>query len=42
MRDQIKSVLVPLGADEAAMTGVRLSRLPGALRGDCVFRNSST
>lgn len=33
MRDQIKPILVPLGADEAAMTGVRLSRLPGALRG---------
>lgn len=33
MRNQIKPILVPLGADEAAMTGVRLSRLPGALRG---------
>lgn len=34
MRDQIKSIMVPLGADLAAMTGVRLSRLPGVLRGD--------
>ena len=33
MRDQIKRVMVPLGADQAAMTGVRLSRLPGAKRG---------
>lgn len=33
IRNQIKPILVPLGADEAAMTGVRLSRLPGALRG---------
>ncbi len=32
-RDQMKPFLIPLGADEAAMTGVRLSRLPGALRG---------
>jgi hypothetical protein len=32
-RNQIRPILVPLGADEAAMTGVRLSRLPGALRG---------
>lgn len=29
----LKSVMVPLGADVAAMTGVRLSRLPGAFRG---------
>lgn len=33
IRNQIRPILVPLGADEAAMTGVRLSRLPGALRG---------
>ncbi len=33
MRDQMKPVLVALGADEAAMTAVRLTRLPGAYRG---------
>ncbi len=33
IRNQIKPILVPLGADEAAMTAVRLSRLPGAMRG---------
>ena len=32
-RNSLKPLLVTLGADEAAMTGVRLSRLPGALRG---------
>jgi hypothetical protein len=30
---QMKPILVPLGADPAAMTGVRLSRLPGVKRG---------
>jgi hypothetical protein len=30
---QFKQILVPLGADQAAMTGVRLSRLPGVKRG---------
>lgn len=30
---QMKPILVPLGADQAAMTGVRLSRLPGVKRG---------
>lgn len=34
IRDQIKAIMVPLGADQAAMTGVRLSRLPGVMRGD--------
>jgi len=33
MRDKIKPILVPLGADPAAMTAVRLSRLPQTLRG---------
>ena len=33
MKDRIKQIMVPLGADQAAMTGVRLSRLPGAFRG---------
>ena len=33
IRNEIKPLLITLGADEAAMTGVRLSRLPGALRG---------
>ena len=33
-RDLIKPTLVTLGADEAAMSAVRLSRLPGAMRGD--------
>lgn len=31
-RDVMRSVLCPLGADGAAMTAVRLSRLPGCLR----------
>lgn len=35
-RDKLKRVLVPLGADEGAMTGVRLSRLPNAMRGNCL------
>lgn len=30
---QFKPIMVPLGADPAAMTGVRLSRLPGVKRG---------
>lgn len=30
--DLIRSALVPLGADANALTGVRLSRLPGAMR----------
>lgn len=33
IRDQLKPIMVPLGADQNAMTGVRLSRLPGAMRG---------
>jgi hypothetical protein len=33
VRDKIKPILVPLGADPAAMTAVRLSRLPQTLRG---------
>lgn len=33
-RDLIKPILVTLGADPQAMTAVRLSRLPGTLRGD--------
>lgn len=33
IRDQFKPVMVKLGADANAMTGVRLSRLPGAKRG---------
>lgn len=32
-RDGFKRILIPLGADEQAMTAVRLSRLPGAYRG---------
>ena len=32
LRDNMVQVLAPLGADAAAMTAVRLSRLPGALR----------
>lgn len=32
LRDDMVQVLAPLGADAAAMTAVRLSRLPGALR----------
>ena len=31
-RDVLRAVLCPLGADGAAMTAVRLSRLPGCLR----------
>lgn len=34
MRDAIASLVVPLGADPAAMTAVRLTRLPGCMRGD--------
>lgn len=33
-RDAIRAALAPLGADPAAMTGVRLTRLPGCLRGE--------
>jgi hypothetical protein len=33
-RDFLVSMLAPLGADAAAMSAVRLSRLPGCLRGD--------
>lgn len=36
IRDQLRPLLVTLGADSAAMTGVRLSRLPGAYRGPCL------
>ncbi len=32
-RDELKSIVVELGADENALTAVRLSRLPEALRG---------
>jgi len=32
LRDDLAPVLCPLGADPAALTAVRLSRLPGALR----------
>jgi hypothetical protein len=32
LRDSLIQVLAPLGADAAAMTAVRLSRLPGLLR----------
>jgi len=32
-RDQIRAIYAPLGADPAAMTAVRLTRLPGMLRG---------
>lgn len=32
LRDELAPVLCPLGADGAALTAVRLSRLPGALR----------
>lgn len=32
IRDQLKPIMVLLGADQNAMTGVRLSRLPGAMR----------
>jgi len=32
--DQMKPVLVTLGADPGALTAVRLTRLPGAMRGD--------
>lgn len=34
MRDMIAALVVPLGADPAAMTAVRLTRLPGCMRGD--------
>jgi hypothetical protein len=37
-RNVIRSVLPVLGADPAAMTGVRLSRLPGCYRGDRLQR----
>lgn len=33
-RDTFRQVVVPLGADEAALTAVRLSRLPGTMRGN--------
>lgn len=33
-RDAMVQLLAPLGADPAAMTAVRLTRLPGCLRGD--------
>ena len=33
-RDRIKPVVVILGADPGALTAVRLTRLPGTLRGD--------
>lgn len=33
-RDLMKPIVVTLGADPNAMTAVRLSRLPGAMRGD--------
>ena len=33
-RDAIKPIVVTLGADPNAMTAVRLSRLPGTMRGD--------
>jgi len=33
-RNEIKPIVVALGADESALTAVRLSRLPGAMRGD--------
>ena len=33
-RDAMKPILVTLGADEAALTAVRLSRLPATMRGD--------
>jgi hypothetical protein len=32
IRDELLQVVCPLGADAAAMTGVRLTRLPGMLR----------
>ena len=32
LRDALLPVLCPLGADAAALTAVRLSRLPGCLR----------
>lgn len=32
-RDMLRSIYAPLGADPAAMTAVRLTRLPGMLRG---------
>ncbi len=35
VRDTLLPVLCPLGADPAAMTAVRLSRLPGCLRHGC-------
>jgi hypothetical protein len=34
MRDKIKPILVPIGADPSAMTAVRLSRLPQTKRGE--------
>lgn len=37
-RDVVRSVLPVIGADAAAMTGVRLSRLPGCRRGDRLQR----
>jgi hypothetical protein len=37
-RDKIKPVVVTLGADPGALTAVRLTRLPGAYRGDQLQR----
>lgn len=37
-RNVVRSILPVLGADPAAMTGVRLSRLPGCFRGDRLQR----
>lgn len=34
IRDKFKPIVVTLGADENALTAVRLTRLPGAMRGD--------
>ncbi len=34
VRDVLRQILCPLGADAGALTAVRLSRLPGCLRGD--------
>ena len=33
-RDELEPIVVELGADRQAMTAVRLSRLPGAIRGN--------
>jgi hypothetical protein len=37
-RDEIKPIVVTLGADENSLTGVRLSRLPGVRRGQKLQR----